>query len=1086
MSDRIRVLSTIILTVCIISTVFLSLSVIGEYEDSTQDPNQLVVIGPGSRSSRTGETHNVGLGTKYSSIQDAIDISNPGDTVRVYAGAYYENLVIDKPIILIGNGTSNTIIDGGGKGDTLLITADWINIRGFTITNSGTKANEDAGIELNNVQNCDINNNYLISNGQYGILLNSSDENVIAKNYISSNENDGIHLTASNGNTITENSAVSNRAGISTVESSNNLLLNNVLSSNRWCGIYLLGSFNNKINNNKFNNNFDNKGIYIYRSNNTIITNNTMINNGILIEGPLPRHWDSHTIDDSNTVNSKPVHYWTNRDYGTVPEGAGQVILSSCTGVKVQNQIISKVYIGILLGFSNNNIITKNEVTLCYQSGISLQNSHGNYITDNKISNSIVGIDLFGSNDNNIIENTVNNNIDGIFICCQSESNIIDNNNADLNDNGIRITSTLKTSITNNICSYNLNGISIGISAKSTTMVSNTVFSNNDYGIYLNKCESIIIRDNTIYRNHNYGIYLNDAVDPRIYNNNFINNTHHAYDNKPNKWNVSKTKGGNFWSDWKSIDENEDGFFDEQYPIAGPGKAMDNLPLVYSTGIQLRIITKNIQTVYVEELFSLNYSAIYLDDSNSKLTWNMDTDADWLTFSEDRELFGTPEIGDFGTYWINVSVSDGFERDFNNFTLNVLTKISPRITTTNDLIAYVDQSYSIYYTAFDPDTPQDKLIWSMDTNATWLKFSSTQELFGTASYSDLGYYWVSIEVSDGNGNDLINFMIRVWATKEQVDDKNKIPEIKETSIVKNSKNILIDTSDIEISFSKEMNKTSIEENLKIIPDINYSLQWENDNTKLLIIFNEDLEYITTYQISIRKDSVDLQGNNLEETFTLTFTTVTKQTDDRPEGQNWNIQILSYFGVLAIILVIIYFIFMIKNRRIQRERIIKKYVEPEGRIEYQSSRIIDVYPYKDVAICNAEEYMKHLIDEALEFEKPSVFKTSIDEMWRETKIKYQQGSISKNTYNSIKEELGVEDYPYEGVSIGNSEEYMKKLLDEALEFKKPSKFETSEEQMLSDVEEKFNNGKISKFTYESIKETLTKIEKYNLDPEFDRS
>jgi hypothetical protein len=129
-------------------------------------------------------------------------------------------------------------------------------------------------------------------------------------------------------------------------------------------------------------------------------------------------------------------------------------------------------------------------------------------------------------------------------------------------------------------------------------------------------------------------------------------------------------------------------------------------------------------------------------------------------------------------------------------------------------------------------------------------------------------------------------------------------------------------------------------------------------------------------------------------------------------------------------------------------------------------------------------MKHLINEALEFKKPSVFKTSNENMLKEAKLKYQEGLISKSTFDSINEELGVEEYPYEGVSIGNSEEYMKKLFDEAMEFKKPSEFKTSEEQMLRDAEEKFKKGKLSRSTFESIKETLAKIEKSNLDPEFD--
>ena len=55
-----------------------------------------------------------GLGVgNYSKIQDAIDVANTGDTIRVYDGIYKENVKVNKRVILIGNGTLKTTIDGG-------------------------------------------------------------------------------------------------------------------------------------------------------------------------------------------------------------------------------------------------------------------------------------------------------------------------------------------------------------------------------------------------------------------------------------------------------------------------------------------------------------------------------------------------------------------------------------------------------------------------------------------------------------------------------------------------------------------------------------------------------------------------------------------------------------------------------------------------------------------------------------------------------------------------------------------------------------------------------------------------------------
>jgi len=88
----------------------------------------------------------VGSGQIYLKIQNAIDNASAGDTVRVYDGTYYENVIVNKTLTLIGNGTSKTTIDGGGSGDVVFISADWVNVSGFTITNSGSSLLNDGGI----------------------------------------------------------------------------------------------------------------------------------------------------------------------------------------------------------------------------------------------------------------------------------------------------------------------------------------------------------------------------------------------------------------------------------------------------------------------------------------------------------------------------------------------------------------------------------------------------------------------------------------------------------------------------------------------------------------------------------------------------------------------------------------------------------------------------------------------------------------------------------------------------------------------------------------------------------------------------
>jgi len=72
----------------------------------------------------------------YSSIQSAIDDAQTNDTVFVWSGTYYEAVLIDKPLHLIGENKTTTILDGEGTRDIVTIRADYVDIKGFTLQNS--------------------------------------------------------------------------------------------------------------------------------------------------------------------------------------------------------------------------------------------------------------------------------------------------------------------------------------------------------------------------------------------------------------------------------------------------------------------------------------------------------------------------------------------------------------------------------------------------------------------------------------------------------------------------------------------------------------------------------------------------------------------------------------------------------------------------------------------------------------------------------------------------------------------------------------------------------------------------------------
>jgi parallel beta-helix repeat protein len=189
----------------------------------------------------------------YQKIQEAVNSANEGDTVFVYNGTYYENVIMNKALSLAGENCETTIIGGGGTLDVVSITMNNVTVMGFAIRNSGQGYAEGnrpyAGIALDQVENCDIHGNTVTDN-RFGIILySSSHSNRILENNITANKHHGIGLwDSSNYNNVSRNNITSSYyAGIEIYSSDNNLIIGNVIAANNVGGIYVEESSRNTI-----------------------------------------------------------------------------------------------------------------------------------------------------------------------------------------------------------------------------------------------------------------------------------------------------------------------------------------------------------------------------------------------------------------------------------------------------------------------------------------------------------------------------------------------------------------------------------------------------------------------------------------------------------------------------------------------------------------------------------------------------------------------------------------------------------------------------------------------------------------------
>ncbi|MCW4047109.1 MAG: right-handed parallel beta-helix repeat-containing protein [Candidatus Bathyarchaeota archaeon] len=178
----------------------------------------------------------------YPTIQAAITNANAGDTVFVRAGTYFQNdldsIIINKPLSLIGENPTNTIIDqqSAPHHPTIQVNAANVTISGFTIKNYEVAIVIPYG--GGSVENCSIINNKIL-NGDNGIWVADATNFTIKNNVISGNRQWGIFLypRAVNG-TITENTLSGNGwrqvpegdGGIGLYGANNTVITKNTLS----------------------------------------------------------------------------------------------------------------------------------------------------------------------------------------------------------------------------------------------------------------------------------------------------------------------------------------------------------------------------------------------------------------------------------------------------------------------------------------------------------------------------------------------------------------------------------------------------------------------------------------------------------------------------------------------------------------------------------------------------------------------------------------------------------------------------------------------------------------------------------------
>lgn len=277
----------------------------------------------------SAQTLTVGPSEIYPTINSAVAVAVPGDTIIVQPGMYIEDVMVTTPDINIVSGSGNPV-------DTIVMStstsypisafgvmADNVNIEGFkTISGysgvgffgvnncsvSNCIVSEGLiGIDFYNSNYCDADNNIITLSKGYGISVALSNYCNVSRNTISSSRDHGIIVAQAEYTTIDSNKLYNNgfaavhHVGISHQRSNYSLVVSNNISNHEY-GIQVDKTYNSDFYNNYFNND---QNVVFSNTNlgnawNTTLTAGTNIIGGPYIGG---NYWASSSNSGFSQTN---------------------------------------------------------------------------------------------------------------------------------------------------------------------------------------------------------------------------------------------------------------------------------------------------------------------------------------------------------------------------------------------------------------------------------------------------------------------------------------------------------------------------------------------------------------------------------------------------------------------------------------------------------------------------------------------------------------------------------------------------------------------------------------------------------------
>lgn len=154
------------------------------------------------------------------SLAAAIAGAGPGDVLVLTDGAYAGPVAIDRPLAI--RGPAGAVVDGGGRGTVITITAPDVTLSGFSVTGSGHRNQDlDAGVKVRRGADRALIEGLTLTGNMHGIDLHGGRDAVVRGNTITGTQDprmnergNGIYIWNSPGALVEGNTIRYGRDGI--------------------------------------------------------------------------------------------------------------------------------------------------------------------------------------------------------------------------------------------------------------------------------------------------------------------------------------------------------------------------------------------------------------------------------------------------------------------------------------------------------------------------------------------------------------------------------------------------------------------------------------------------------------------------------------------------------------------------------------------------------------------------------------------------------------------------------------------------------------------------------------------------------